>query len=155
MDSSQKPLPRLLPGERLTLVEDVGDSNSIHVQPSSLHELYRLARTGDSGQLGEHGPVLASQILEGHTHPAALHRYEAIFGRDSLRVALDLLEAYPKLARSTLIRLAELQGVMIDTAREEEPGRIIHEARDPVNDSAAAEITKERGWSWPYYGSYD
>jgi glycogen debranching enzyme len=84
-----------------------------------------------------------------------LHRYEAIFGRDSLRVALDLLEQYPKLARATLVRLAELQGVTNNTDREEEPGRIIHEARDVKTDPLARKLTKTQGWDWPYYGSVD
>lgn len=155
MDSSKKPLPRLLPGERITLMQDVDEGAAIEVQPSGLHELYRLARTGDRGQIGDSGPVLASQALEGHYHPAELHKYEAIFGRDSLRVALDLLNSHPNLARATLIKLAELQGVTTNPLREEEPGRIIHEARDSVNDPVAIQITKDWGWDWPYYGSVD
>lgn len=125
------------------------------MKPSGLHELYRLARAGNSHQVGQYGPVLASQALEGHKHTPELHRYEAVFGRDSLRVALDLLEQYPKLTRATLIRLAELQGVTKNVDREEEPGRIIHEARDAKTDPMARKLTKTQGWGWPYYGSVD
>lgn len=154
MDSPQAILPRLLPGEKIVFVRHFNDNSSGN-KPSSLHELYRLARAETSQQVGKFGPVLASQTLEGHRGSPELRRYEAIFGRDSLRVALDLVDRYPKLTKATLVRLAELQGVEKNIAREEEPGKIIHEARDPKNDAMARRLSQTQGWDWPYYGSVD
>lgn len=154
MSSSPESPPRLLEGERIVANRPVAQ-DSPRTRPSELHELYRLARADGRGDIGDFGPVLASRTLEGHSPDRDLHRYEAIFGRDSLRVALNLLNLYPKLARSTLIKLAESQGVEINNAREEEPGRIIHEIRDPIQDPVARELTRELGWDWPYYGSVD
>jgi glycogen debranching enzyme len=70
-------------------------------------------------------------------------------------VALDLVNQYPKLTQATLVRLAELQGVEKNIAREEEPGKIIHEARDPKSDTLARRLSQTQGWDWPYYGSVD
>jgi glycogen debranching enzyme len=153
MNNVDPPLPRLLPGEKVVYVKHLTENKNL--RPSGLHELYRLAQAKNQYQVGKYGPVLASQALEGHRHASELHRYEAIFGRDSLRVALDLLEQYPKLTRATLVRLAELQGVTKNADREEEPGRIIHEARDVKTDPLARRLTKTQGWGWPYYGSVD
>ena len=77
------------------------------------------------------------------------------FGRDSLRVAVDLIYKYPTLTKTTLVKLAELQGVEFIERREEEVGKIIHEYRDPIKDSVARELTEQRGWDWPYFGSVD
>src|SRR5437870_4214961 len=55
----------------------------------------------------------------------------AVFGRDSLQVALDLV-AFPQfnsLAEQVMFSLARLQGVDDDPLTEEEPGRIHHEYR--------------------------
>src|SRR3989344_5315186 len=109
MSSLPEPLPRLLEGERIVTTRKV-KQDLLTVRPSELHELYRLARADGHGNIGDFGPVLASRTLEGHSPDRDLHRYEAIFGRDSLRVALDLLDSYPKLARSTLLKLAGSQG---------------------------------------------
>ncbi len=54
----------------------------------------------------------------------------------------------------TLRELAKHQGTDFHHSREEEPGRILHELRDP-NDASALKITEERGWGWPYFGSID
>jgi len=86
--------------------------------------------------------------------PEHLRLYEVVFGRDALRVAIDLISSYPKLARTTVLRLAELQGIQANIAREEEPGKIVHEARDET-DPIAQDLTKRLGWGWPYYGSVD
>jgi hypothetical protein len=56
--------------------------------------------------------------------------------------------------RTTILELARLQGVGEDIAREEELGRIVHEARSP-DDPIAQKLSAERGWGWPYYGSVD
>ena len=79
-------------------------------------------------------------LLEGETDewltPAAgMPLYPALFGRDALTVgwqaaALD----GGQLIRDTLNRLVRLQGTRIDPERDEEPGRIIQQARrDPLS----------------------
>ncbi len=52
-----------------------------------------------------------------------------IFGRDSLRVGLDLVPWFPHLIEEILISLAWLQGDCTDDRSEEEPGKIPHEYR--------------------------
>src|SRR5215210_203005 len=82
-------------------------------------------------------------------------RYHALFGRDSLITALQVLPARPDVARATLRALAGLQGRRDDPETDEQPGKIIHEYRP----AAPAWHTKHR---WPvrdgelrYYGSAD
>ena len=81
-------------------------------------------------------------------------RYHALFGRDSLITALQLLPARPDVARATLRALAERQGVRDDPLTGEEPGKIGHEFRD-----APPEPFVEAGWPDPgefrYYGTAD
>lgn len=154
-NSHDIPLPRLLPGETLHNVEEV--PQYIPDQPpSSLRELQRLAQVKAEGEVGAFGPAIAALTLErpGEAVSPELRKYEALFGRDSLRVALDVLPMYPLLAHATIHALASLQGVTTDAAREEEPGRIIHEHRG-ADDPIAIEITDQYGWQWPYYGSVD
>ncbi len=147
-------LPKLLPGEEIVNVETFKPLKLKHM-PSTITELSRLAGVQKSSLIGRFGPVLAAMPLFGSKSDKHFRRYEAIFGRDSLRVALNLLERFPKLARSTLVALAELQGVKIDDKSEEEPGRIVHEVRDPKSDPVARELIRKYGWGWPYYGSVD
>ncbi|MCX5121795.1 amylo-alpha-1,6-glucosidase [Micromonospora sp. NBC_00362] len=86
----------------------------------------------------------------GRTLPAAgLPWFMAVFGRDSLLTSLQALPFVPELAATTLRVLASLQGSRQDDFREEEPGKILHEARS--GESAAFE---EQPHS-PYYGSAD
>ena len=91
----------------------------------------------------------------------------AVYGRDSIEVAEDLLETNPELAREVIILLAELQGVATDPKSEEEPGKIHHEFRRPyfhghrIPRSARRVYDELRGrWGRPdkpllYYGSFD
>ncbi len=128
-------------------------------RPSTIKELLRLTRAQHVDDIGKTGPSIASLAIETEVHvPNAdtehLHLYEVVFGRDSLRVAIDLISTYPELARTTVLTLARLQGTTENTGREEEPGRIVHEARDE-SDPIARRLTRELGWHWPYYGSVD
>jgi glycogen debranching enzyme len=82
-------------------------------------------------------------------------RYHALFGRDSLITALQVLPARPDVARATLRALAALQGRSDDPETDEQPGKILHEYRP----EAPAWHTEHR---WPvrdgvlrYYGSSD
>ena len=78
-------------------------------------------------------------------------RYHALFGRDSLITALQLLPVRPDIARATLRALAERQGVRDDPLTGEAPGKIGHEFRDRPPEV----------FDWPrpgefrYYGTAD
>lgn len=58
----------------------------------------------------------------------------AIFGRDSLTVAEDLMQLKPGLVHNILLTLGRLQGVQTNISNEEEPGKIIHEYRTAIVD---------------------
>lgn len=148
-------LPRRLPWEQVLTVEEV-ELFIPRTPPSPHRELLRLARVQAEHEVGHFGPSLAALALERPDVPASpeLRKYEALFGRDSLRVALDVLPIYPRLLHATIRSLAELQGTTTHRYREEEPGRIIHEYRTS-DDPVGMEITKKNGWQWPYYGSVD
>ncbi|HCU97178.1 MAG TPA: amylo-alpha-1,6-glucosidase [Actinobacteria bacterium] len=75
--------------------------------------------------------------------------FMALFGRDSLITSWMLIPVDERLAIGTLQTLAAHQGVAIDRATEEEPGRILHEMRfGPVASLAL-------GGGNAYYGSAD
>ena len=152
-------LPRditLLPDEKLLNVI-YHEPRSFGRVPSSLEQILRLTGAQLEEEIGKGRPSVASLSFETEDStntPAHLHLYEVVFGRDSLRVAIDLISSYPELARITTLTLASLQGIEYNTSREEEPGRIVHEARDQ-DDPIAIELSTELGWGWPYYGSVD
>lgn len=168
------PKVKLLPGERVLDIS-FHEPRTFYATPSSLQQMMRLTGADSPEKIGHHGPSVAALAFDvsartsvkpgesplqepKETIPAAapehLRLYEVVFGRDSLRVAIELIATYPQLARTTTLRLAELQGVAYDVKREEEPGRIAHEARDS-DDPIARNLTEQRGWGWPYYGSVD
>ena len=75
--------------------------------------------------------------------------YVALFGRDTLVTALQVLAFEPDIAANTLRVLASHQGTRIDDDRDEQPGKILHELR--VDEMAnLGEIPQT-----PYYGSVD
>ena len=104
----------------------------------ALGQVQRLA------DLGQRGPLLASA--------GSTSLFHCLFGRDSLRMSLDLLDDFPAVGRATLRELAHLQGLTYDPRAEEEPGRILHEHRRP-GDPLLPEL--ERFWTFPYYGAVD
>jgi glycogen debranching enzyme len=71
--------------------------------------------------------------------------YATLFGRDSLIAALQLLPFAPDVAAGTLRLLAGRVGRETDAAREEEPGKILHELRPGETGTPLAR----------YYGSVD
>jgi glycogen debranching enzyme len=91
----------------------------------------------------------------------------AVFGRDSLEVAEDLMRIKPKLVKNILVRLAELQGIVNNKENEEEPGKIIHEYRNVILDGkrigkSSKRIFDELSAKWggndnelAYYASVD
>jgi len=80
---------------------------------------------------------------------AGIPWFATIFGRDALITARQLLMVAPGVARSVLRVLAALQGKEVNAARDEEPGKIIHEARYGEM-AATGEVPFGR-----YYGSVD
>jgi glycogen debranching enzyme len=102
--------------------------------------------------LSEEGWAYASMPPQEAGDPG---RFHALFGRDSLICALQVLPAAPEVARATLRALAARQGRVDDPENDEEPGKILHEYR-PV---AGAWFT-ETGWpvrdgGLLYYGTAD
>jgi glycogen debranching enzyme len=81
-------------------------------------------------------------------------RFHALFGRDSLITALQLLPGRPDVAHATLQALAERQGRVTHPGTLEEPGKIGHEFRD-----AAPQVFVRAGWpdtgAFAYYGTAD
>ncbi|MDP1848971.1 MAG: glycogen debranching N-terminal domain-containing protein [Solirubrobacteraceae bacterium] len=84
--------------------------------------------------------------LDGEPYFAAgVPWYATLFGRDSLIAALQLLAFAPAVAAGTLRLLAGRIGQEDDPAREEEPGKILHELRPGETGTPLAR----------YYGSVD
>jgi glycogen debranching enzyme len=75
--------------------------------------------------------------------------FVALFGRDSLIAALEVLPYDPSIAAATLRLLAARQGTVHDAYREEAPGRILHELR--LGEYAHQGLIPHT----PYYGSID
>ena len=82
-------------------------------------------------------------------------RFHALFGRDSLITALQVLPEAPEVAVATLRALAALQGRADDPATDEEPGKILHEFRPVAEPRFAAAGWPVRDGELRYYGSAD
>jgi glycogen debranching enzyme len=82
-------------------------------------------------------------------------RFHALFGRDALITALQVLPARPDVARATLRALAALQGATDDPDTDEEPGKILHEFRPRAEPRFAAAGWPVRDGRLLYYGSAD
>jgi glycogen debranching enzyme len=91
----------------------------------------------------------------------------AVFGRDSLVVAEDLMTLRPALVKRILLTMVKLQGAAHRNANEEEPGKIVHEYRSMRVDGKPLkgkqkEIFEDLSQRWGgegsrlvYYGSID
>ena len=75
--------------------------------------------------------------------------FNTLLGRDSALAAMMSLALRPGLARDILRCLCRLQGKVMDPAREEEPGKIVHEMRQ-CETANTGEVVFGR-----YYGSID
>ena len=75
--------------------------------------------------------------------------FMALFGRDSIIAAYQLLPFQPRLAQTTLEALAELQATERDDFRDAEPGKILHELR-----RGELAVLGDKPHS-PYYGAHD
>ena len=82
-------------------------------------------------------------------------RFHALFGRDSLITALQVLPARPDVARATLRSLAALQGTVEDADTDEQPGRILHEHRPEAPGWMLGAGWPVRDGELLYYGSAD
>ena len=93
--------------------------------------------------------ALSTQVDGGGTLAAGVPWYVAVFGRDSLITAHQLLMVNRKPAREALELLAANQGTQVDDWRDEQPGKILHEIRR--GELAGAGIVPHT----PYFGSVD
>jgi glycogen debranching enzyme len=82
-------------------------------------------------------------------------RFHALFGRDSLICALQVLPAAPEVARATLRALAARQGVAADSETDEEPGKIPHEYRPHADAWFVQTGWPVRDGALLYYGTAD
>ena len=88
----------------------------------------RRARAGPA-RPREPAPATTSTRGErGWTLAAGLPIYVALFGRDTLTAAWQAALLGPEMMRGTLAVLARLQGREVDDWRDEQPGRMLHEA---------------------------
>ena len=88
--------------------------------------------------------------LDGQAYFAAgVPWFATLFGRDSLITATETLAFVPEVAEETLRLLGGLLGRTLDDARDEEPGKVLHELR--VGEPATLGETPFAR----YYGSVD
>jgi glycogen debranching enzyme len=82
-------------------------------------------------------------------------RFHALFGRDSLITALQVLPDRPGIARATLRALAARQGRVEDPETGEQPGKILHEYRPLAPPGLVARGWPVRDDGLLYFGSAD
>jgi glycogen debranching enzyme len=73
--------------------------------------------------------MLHSRLGADGYYAAGVPWYATLFGRDSLIAATQMLAFDPPMAAQTLRVLAGLIGTRDDAARDEEPGKVLHELR--------------------------
>jgi glycogen debranching enzyme len=105
-----------------------------------------------TGLLSADGWLYASALPVEDGDPG---RFHALFGRDSLIVALQLLPWRPDIAAATLRALAVRQGRADDPEIDEQPGRILHEWRPVAPDWLIEAGWPVRNGELLYYGSSD
>ena len=93
--------------------------------------------------------VLRSTLDREYYFAAGLPWFGALFGRDSLIAAFEMLCYSPSMAEQTLRLLAKYQGKRLNPTHEEEPGKILHELR--LGELANSKQILQT----PYYGSVD
>jgi glycogen debranching enzyme len=72
---------------------------------------------------------LTAQDTRGTYIMAGIPWFATLFGRDSIITALSVLPFSPSVAAGTLRTLARFQGTEVNAARDEQPGKIVHEMR--------------------------
>jgi glycogen debranching enzyme len=73
--------------------------------------------------------MLRSRQRRQRYYAAGIPWYATIFGRDSLITAIEMLAFDPSIAEDTIRLLARTMGRELNDFRDEEPGKILHEAR--------------------------
>ena len=132
------------PNVGMSLQRWMASAPQLHSSWSDLERIYERAMV-DLAALR-----FFSRYTPGEALPAAgLPWFMALFGRDSIITSFQALPFVPELTSTTLRVLAMRQGTRRDDFRDEEPGKILHEAR--WGEMTAFE---ERPHS-PYFGSSD
>ena len=93
--------------------------------------------------------ALLTPCAAGEVAAAGIPWFVAPFGRDSCITALESLMLTPRFAVGALRALAAYQGTEVNPARDEEPGKILHEIR--VGELSRAGVVPFS----TYYGSVD
>jgi glycogen debranching enzyme len=93
--------------------------------------------------------ALLTPCAAGEVAAAGIPWFVAPFGRDSCITALESLMLTPRFAVGALRALAAYQGTVVNAARDEEPGKILHELR--VGELSRTGIVPFS----TYYGSVD
>ena len=93
--------------------------------------------------------VLRTHVGNETFFAAGVPWFVALFGRDSLVTAWQMLAYNPRIAEQTLRLLAKYQGAKEDRWRDEQPGKILHELR--VGEMANLNAIPHT----PFYGTVD
>ena len=132
------------PNVGMSLQGWMASAPQLHASWADLEKIYERSLI-DLAALRFFSPFAPGEALPS----AGLPWFMALFGRDSLITSFQVLPFLPELASCTLRVLATRQGTRRDDFRDEEPGKILHEAR--MGEMTAFE---ERPHS-PYFGSSD
>ncbi len=107
-------------------------------------DIYLLRQTFDRASTHPQNPGTKGTVLS-----AGVPWFCTLFGRDAIIAASQILILDPKIARETLMVLAQYQGKVDDEWREEQPGKILHELR--MGEMARCQEIPHT----PYYGTVD
>jgi glycogen debranching enzyme len=141
-DAKPKSFAKTLPA--VVRVHEVWKASSTNVQTSN--DLFNEALDRSFSDLR----LLWNEPKSGPAYIAAgVAWYDTLFGRDSILAAMMSLWIRPQLGRDVLRSLARFQGSEVNPARDEEPGKIVHEIRRGEMANTG-EVAFGR-----YYGSVD
>jgi glycogen debranching enzyme len=93
--------------------------------------------------------LLLSELDGKRYFSAGIPWFAALFGRDSIISAMQVLAYDPAIAEETLRLLADRLGSRVDDEHDEEPGKVLHELR--LGEVAAQDLTPLAR----YYGTVD